>query len=277
MTGDTRATARGFVRSLNILLKFARLYEFGHVRTGAQFDTTWKELRTALDESSGSGLLLGASGNQILLDGVPLGAAAGERSFAQLLTSSGIASIHFGTTTTQPQFARFVRGFPSGNAKTTALAEQLKSALAGDTSIKINEIRYVAEDSSVAGIKMAANLTAKVLGAQGDKFKDFFDDPNKLLQMILAAESSRGPGGGGSGPGSGGGGGVGGGGGGTGTLWDTGAGGSAAGSGGGPSGGGFGTGGGPGGGAGSSVPVGASASHPGHGAPGGGEAGPAGK
>ena len=185
MSGDTRAAARAFVRSLNILLKFARLYEFGHARTGAQFDTTWKELRTALDESGGSGLLLGASGNQILLDGVPLGAAAGERSFAQLLTSSGIASIHFGTTTTQPQFARFVRGFPSGNAKPTALAEQLKSTLAGDTSIKINEIRYVAEDSSVAGIKMAANLTAKVLGAQGDKFKDFFDDPNKLLQMIL--------------------------------------------------------------------------------------------
>ena len=222
MSGDTRAAARAFVRSLNILLKFARLYEFGHARTGAQFETTWKELRSALDESGGGGLLLGASGVQILLDGVPLGAAAGERSFAQLLASSGIASIHFGTTTTQPQFARFVRGFPSGNAKPTALAEQLKSALAGDTSIKINEIRYVAEDSSVAGIKMAANLTAKVLGAQGDKFRDFFDDPNKLLQMILAAESSRGPGGGGSGPGVGGGGGVGTGG--AGTLWDTGAG-----------------------------------------------------
>ncbi len=235
MIGDTRATARGFVRSLNILLKFARLYEFGHVRTGAQFDTTWKELRTALDESSGSGLLLGASGNQILLDGVPLGSAAGERSFAQLLTSSGIASIHFGTSTTQPQFARFVRGFPSGNAKPTALAEQLKSALAGDTSIKINEIRYVAEDSSVAGIKVAAQLTAKVLGAQGDKFKDFFDDPNKLLQMILAAESSRGPTGGGGGPGAGFGTGAGSGTGqaSTGTLWETGAGGSGGGGGGG--------------------------------------------
>jgi hypothetical protein len=236
MSGDTRAAARAFVRSLNILLKFARLYEFGHARTGAQFETAWRELKTALDDSAGSGLLLGASGNQILLDGVPLGAAAGERSFAQLLTSSGIASIHFGTTTSQGQFARFVRGFPSGNAKPTALAEQLKATLAGDTSIKINEIRYVAEDSSVAGIKMAANLTAKVLGAQGDKFKDFFDDPNKLLQMILAAESSRGPGGGGSGPGAGGGGGVGGSG--TGTLWDTGAGGSG-GSGGSGSGGGF--------------------------------------
>jgi hypothetical protein len=225
MSGETRAAARAFVRSLNILLKFARLYEFGHTRTGAQFETTWRELKTALDESGGSGLLLGASGNQILLDGVPLGSAAGERSFAQLLTSSGIASIHFGTSTSQAQFARFVRGFPSGNAKPTALAEQLKATLAGDTSIKINEIRYVAEDSSVAGIKMAANLTAKVLGKEGEKFKDFFDDPNKLLQMILAAESSRGPGGGGSGAG-GGGGGAGGSGSGSGTLWDTGAGGS---------------------------------------------------
>src|SRR5215469_4457428 len=136
MSGDPRASARAFVRSLNILLKFARLYEFGHVRTAAQFDTTWNELRQALDDSGGSGLLLGASGTQILLDGVPLGSAAGEKSFAQLLTSSGIASIHFGTSTSQAQFARFVRGFPSGNAKPSALAEQLKTALGGDTSIK---------------------------------------------------------------------------------------------------------------------------------------------
>src|ERR1700726_1136439 len=105
MSVDTRGGSRSFVRSLNILLKLARLYEFGHVRTAAQFETTWKELRGALDASGGTGLLLGASGNQILLDGVPLGSAAGERSFAQLLASSGIASIHFGTTTTQPQFA----------------------------------------------------------------------------------------------------------------------------------------------------------------------------
>src|SRR5207245_2004729 len=124
-----------------------------------------------------------------------------ERSFAHLLTSSGIASIHFSPAVTQPQFARFVRAFPSGNAKPSALAEQLKSALGGDTSIKVNEIRYVAEDSSVAGIKVAAQLTQKVLGAAGDKFKDFFEDPNKMLQMILAAESMRSSGGGGGGMG----------------------------------------------------------------------------
>jgi hypothetical protein len=201
MIQEQRGGARSFVRSLNILLKFARLYEFGHAKTSQQFETTWKELRNALDDSSGGGVLLGASGTQILLDGVPLGSAAGERSFAQLLTSSGIASIHFSPTTTQPQFARFVRAFPSGNAKPSSLAEQLKTALAGETSIKVNEIRYVAEDSSVAGIKVAAQLTQKVLGAAGDKFRDFFEDPNKMLQMILAAESMRASGGGGGGMG----------------------------------------------------------------------------
>ena len=231
MSVDTRAAARQFVRSLNILLKFARLYEFGHVRTAAQFETTWKELRSALDEAGEAGLLLGASGAQILLDGVPLGAAAAERSFAQLLSTSGIASIHFAANLSQAQFARFVRAFPSGNAKPQSLAEQLKQALAGETSIKVNEIRYVAEDASVAGAKIAANLTAKVLGAQGDKFKDFLEDPNRLLQMILAAEGSRGATGGGpggGGPGFGGGGGVPGGAGGSGGGSATGSGGPAA-------------------------------------------------
>src|SRR5690349_7522007 len=272
MAGDTRQSARAFVRSLNILLKFARLYEFGHVRTMAQFETAWHELHAALQESRDTGLLLGASGNQILLDGVPLGASAGEKSFAQLLTGSGIASIHFSPNLTQPQFARFVRAFPSGNAKPSSLAEQLKSALAGETSIRVNEIRYVAEDSSVAGIKVAAQLTAKALGAQGDKFKDFFEDPNKLLQMILAAESARGGGGGGGGGGGTGAGGFGVGGGSgsasqSGSLWEGGGGGSG-------SGGGLGTGGFSGGGSGSGGPGGGGSGSGGGRGGGGGGTGP---
>ncbi|MBZ5542002.1 MAG: HEAT repeat domain-containing protein [Acidobacteriia bacterium] len=234
MSADTRATARSFVRSLNILLKFARLYEFGHARTTAQFDTTWRELHTALQESGGSGILLGSSGNQILIDGEPLGGAAAERSFAQLLSSAGIASIHFAPSVTQAQFARFVRAFPTGHSKPQALAEQLKATLAGDTSIRLNEIRFVAEDASTPGVTAAAQLTAKVLGAAGDKFKDFLEDPQKMLQLLLAAEGSRAPGSGAaSGPGGGGGtGGAGWGGGGSGNLWDAGQGGGGSGAGG---------------------------------------------
>jgi len=61
MASDTRSSARAFVRSLNILLKFARLYEFGHVRTAAQFETTWKELHAALLRP-GRDLIVGAHG-----------------------------------------------------------------------------------------------------------------------------------------------------------------------------------------------------------------------
>src|SRR2546429_8548863 len=115
MIQEQRGGARAFVRSLNILLKFARLYEFGHVRTAAQFETAWKELRGALDDSSGGGVLLGASGTQILLDGVPLRSAAGERSFAPVLVSPGIGRHPFFPALPQPQFLRLVRACPPGN------------------------------------------------------------------------------------------------------------------------------------------------------------------
>jgi len=58
--------------------------------------------------------------------------AAGRRSrraqFRAIASASGIASIHFAPNLAQQQFARFVRAFPTGNAKPTSLAEQLKSA-----------------------------------------------------------------------------------------------------------------------------------------------------
>src|SRR5258705_5306335 len=73
---ETRGGARAFVRSLNILLKFARLYEFGHAKTTQQFETTWRELRGALNDSGGGRVLLGGSGTQNLLGGVPLGSTA---------------------------------------------------------------------------------------------------------------------------------------------------------------------------------------------------------
>jgi hypothetical protein len=50
-TADPRVAAgRAFVRSLNILLKFARLYGFGHARTGQQVQIAWEELRAAVPE-----------------------------------------------------------------------------------------------------------------------------------------------------------------------------------------------------------------------------------
>jgi len=42
-------------------------------------------------------------------------------------------------------------------------------------------------------------MTQKVLGAAGGQIHGFFEDPNKMLQMILAAESHASSGGGGGG------------------------------------------------------------------------------
>jgi hypothetical protein len=194
MPDDAKTTAaRAFVRSLNILLKFARLYSFDHVRTNQQFMTAWDELRAAIPADGETGLLLGASGSQLLLDGAALEATPAERSFAQLLSSAGLASIQFSPSITQDDLGRFVRAFPtSGVSKPTGLAAQLKTAIAGCPGIRVNEVRFVAEDESVSEMRTAAQLTAKALGGNVGQLKDLLNDPQKLLELIAAAEGSRG-------------------------------------------------------------------------------------
>jgi hypothetical protein len=191
------AAARAFVRSLNILLKFARMYDFGHPRTVKQFETGWSELRTALGSGSENeaGVLLGVSGDQLLLDGTPLESAAAEKSFAKMLSSAGIASIHFSPKVTQASLARFVRGFPTGTgAKPVQLAEQLKAALQGDPHIHVNEVCFVPADSAVAKSTIAAQLAARTLGLNSEKSDELFNDPERLLQLIIAAEGTQGSG-----------------------------------------------------------------------------------
>src|ERR1700675_216960 len=194
MNANTRtAAARAFVRSLNILLKFARMYDFGHPRTAKQFETAWSELRTALGDNE-AGLLLSVSGDQLLLDGVALESAAAEKSFARMLSAAGIASIHFAPKVMQASLARFVRGFPTGTgAKPGQLAAQLKDALQGDPHIHVNEVCFVPADSAVARSTVAAQLAARTLGLNSGP-DDLFSDPEKLLQLIVAAEGTRGGG-----------------------------------------------------------------------------------
>src|SRR5271169_1329283 len=142
-------SARAFIRSLNILLKYARLYGFDHARTAEQFETAWTELHDAIPVTNESGLLLSATGSQLLLDGAPIEATPAERSFAQLLSAAGLASIQFTSGVKKEDLERLVRAFPTHNTKASVLAEQLKSALAQSSGIRINEVRYVAEDASM--------------------------------------------------------------------------------------------------------------------------------
>jgi hypothetical protein len=205
MKSDPQSTSgRAFVRSLNILLKFARLYGYDHARTMEQLDTAWQELHAAIPAGSETGLLLGATGSQLLLDGVPLEGAPAEKQFASLLSAAGLASVQFFPAVTQDELVHFAQAFPTGKSKPAELALQLKAALVNAKGIRINEICFVATDVRLKDASVAAQLAAASLGDKKDDFTKWLNDPQKLLELIAAAQGSRGGGESGqsSGPGS---------------------------------------------------------------------------
>jgi len=184
--------ARAFIRSLNILLKYARLYGLDHTRSAEQFDSSWVELQDAVDAAGQGGLLLGASGSQLLLDGVPLESTPAERSFADLLNNSGVASIGFTNGVTRDDFANLVKAFMDTGARAGTLSERLEQLFGKRNicGIRVNEIRFVAEDAGFSEARVAATLTAKTLGADADMIQDWFRSPEKMIQLIAAAEGA---------------------------------------------------------------------------------------
>ena len=190
------ASARAFVHSLNILIKYARMYGPDHKRTEAQFETTWKELQQGLPSAGEGGFLLGVSDNKLLLDGVPLETGQVEKSFGQLLTTAGLASLHFSKDVTIEDFTRLVRAFTVAGSKAQDVSKQIKEALSGgskQSTIKINEVKFVAADPLTGDISVAAQIAAQTLGPE---FKQWLNDPQKLLQLIAAAEGASASGGG---------------------------------------------------------------------------------
>ena len=202
MKADPKAAAgRAFVRSLNILLKFARLYGHEHARTIEQLQTAWQELRAAIPMGTDSALVLGATNSQLLLDGVPLEGSPAEKQFAQLLSAAGVASVQFFASLTEEEIGRFVRAFPTGKAKPAELALQLKAALADAQGIRINEICFVATDARLKDVSIAAQIAAASLGGDQEQFRQWLNDPQKLLELIAAAQGSKSGGVSGPGPG----------------------------------------------------------------------------
>ncbi len=179
------------MHSLNILIKYARMYGFDHKRTETQFETTWNELQTALPAGGDAGFLLGVSDNKLLLDGIPLESGQAEKSFATLLTTAGLASLHFSKDVTKEDFVRLVRAFTVAGSKAQDVAKQIKDALGAGrpgSTIKINEVKFVAADPLTGDVSIAAQIAAQTLGPE---FKAWLNDPQKLLQLIAAAEGSK--------------------------------------------------------------------------------------
>jgi len=176
-------------------VKYVRLYGFEHKRTETQFEVAWNELQQALPKAGEQGFLLGVLGTKLLLDGIPLETGQAERSFAQLLTTAGLASINFSNQVTIEDFARLVRAFAVGRSKGQDVAKQIRDTLGDNksSSIKINEVKFVAADPATGDVTIAAQIAAQTLGPE---FKQWLNDPQKLLQLIAAAEGAKGGGGG---------------------------------------------------------------------------------
>ncbi len=171
------------------------MYGYDHKRTEAQFETTWNELQQGLPSTGDAGFLLGVSDNKLLLDGIPLEAGNAERSFATLLTTAGLASLHFSKDVTIEDFTRLVRAFTVAGSKATDVAKQIKDALGAgkqNSTIKINEVKFVAADPLTGDVSIAAQIAAQTLGPE---FKQWLNDPQKLLQLIAAAEGANSGGG----------------------------------------------------------------------------------
>jgi len=202
---STVPNARAFVRSLNVLLKYSRLYGLEHLRSAGQFEVSWNELEEAVQAAGTTGLLLGASGSQLLLDGVPLESTQAEKSFADLLNGAGVASIAFLPTVARQEYENLVKAFmDTGGPKSPPLSERLNQYFHNreTAGIRVNEIRFVAEDAGYTEARVAAQLTARTLGADADMVQEWFRSPEKMIQLIAAAEGAHG-GQGGSGTGGG--------------------------------------------------------------------------
>ncbi|HEY6371465.1 MAG TPA: HEAT repeat domain-containing protein [Candidatus Sulfotelmatobacter sp.] len=166
------------------------MYGYGHKRTEAQFETTWKELQQGLPTTGDQGFLLGVSDNKLLLDGIPLETGNAERSFAALLSTAGLASLHFSKGVTEEDFVRLVRAFTVAGSKAQDVSKQIKEALSANkqgSTIKINEVKFVAADPLTGDVSIAAQIAAQTLGPE---FKQWLNDPQKLLQLIAAAEGA---------------------------------------------------------------------------------------
>ena len=83
--------------------------------------------------------------------------------------------------------------------KATDVSKQIKEALGGDqgSTIRINEVKFVAADPLTGDVSIAAQIAAQTLGPE---FKQWLNDPQKLLQLIAAAEGANAGGGQGGAP-----------------------------------------------------------------------------
>ncbi len=75
-----------------------------------------------------------------------------------------------------------------GGSKAQDFAKQVKETLGdNNSSIRINEVKFIAADPTTGELSIAAQLAAQSIGPE---FKQWLNDPQKLLQLIAAAQGA---------------------------------------------------------------------------------------
>jgi len=146
-------------------------------------------LQQGLPQEKDGGFLIGVADHRLLLDGIALDSGQAERSFAQLLTTAGLASIQFSNRVTRNDFSRLVRAFAVAGANAKDVIKNIKDIFGESKAapIRINEVKFVAADPSMNDVGIAAQLAAQTIGPD---FKNWLNNPQKLLQLIAAAEGA---------------------------------------------------------------------------------------
>jgi hypothetical protein len=181
---------RSFLRSLNILLKSARMYGMDHARTTGQLTEAWGHLQAAFGERRNGGLQFAMAENRLLVDGVLVKAGPAEQSFARLLSAADLASITFTPQAKAECFREIVRIFAESGSKPEGAAARLKAAVGneGQSGIRINEVRFVPAGCEQSEGTVAAQLLAQTLGADSGEVQEILRSPSKLLHLITAVE-----------------------------------------------------------------------------------------
>ena len=104
-----------------------------------------------------------------------------------------MASIGFLPRVERAEFSNLVKCFMETGPKAGTLSERLEAYFGNrsNSGIRVNEIRFVAEDAGFSDARVAATLTAKTLGADADRIQEWFRSPEKMIQLIAAAEGAQ--------------------------------------------------------------------------------------
>lgn len=176
------AAVRDFVRSLNALVKSARLYGAEHDRVSSQIDISWAKLQTSLSDTPS--FVLGASGAVLMLENIPLGDSPVERGFAEMLSKGGVNSIQFASHITHEEFSLFIKTLAGGGPKQQgAIIARLQEALGNSphAGIQVNDIRPPGEASAAAAAPPEPERIDVELLLQA------LSEPKKLLEALAPA------------------------------------------------------------------------------------------